>query len=391
MATVPDTGRWESLRSERTQWAVIGGLLVAVFLARAAIPDATTIGVSFLYLVPVLLAAFWLDARQAVLVGLFGAALYALGAPFGPEPFVPAAVVLRMALFCGIGYVVASLVERQRRLVLEVARQSAQIAELRVIREALVPPRPPELAGMDLASRYVPAEHDVAGDFFMVALGPGGTTILVIGDAMGHGVEPARRTAFVRASLSTFIPFTAEPDRLLQMANQALYERADESGAFVTAACVAIGPDRRSMSWALAGHHPPMWLDWGSELEGAHGGIPLGLEPDLGCRTSSAELPPGSGVLLFTDGVLEARAPGGADSAEDGTFGSRRLSRQLMDLRGASPDAVVDEVRSAAESFSGGRLADDLCLLAVRTGVDDLGSARAPAAPVGARAHRAAG
>ena len=371
MATVPDTGRWESLRSERTQWAVIGGLLVAVFLARAAIPDATTIGVSFLYLVPVLLAAFWLDARQAVLVGLFGAALYAFGAALGPDRFVPAAVVLRMALFCGIGYVVASLVERQRRLVIEVSRQSAQIAELRVIREALVPPRPPELAGMELASRYVPAEHDVAGDFFMVALGPGGTTILVIGDAMGHGVEPARRAAFVRASLSTFIPFSAEPDRLLQMANQALYERADESGAFVTAACVAIGPDRRSMSWALAGHHPPMWLDRGSELEGAHGGIPLGLEPDLTCRPSSAELAPGSGVLLFTDGVVEARAEHGGDTDEEARFGSVRLSRRLVDMRGESAETVVESVRSAAQGFAGGHLADDLCLLAVRTGLGE--------------------
>lgn len=368
MEAVGTAGAARGPESERTRWAVIGVLLVAVFVARATIPDASTIGISFLYLVPVLLAAFWLDARRAVLAGLVGAALYALGAPLGPERFVLAAVVLRLALFCGIGYVVALLVERQRRLVLEVVRQSAQIAELRVIREALVPPRPPELAGMDLASRYVPAEHDVAGDFFMVALGPGGTTVLVIGDVMGHGVEPARRAAFVRASLSTFIPFTAEPDRLLQMANRALYERADESGAFVTAACVTIGPDRRSMSWALAGHHPPMWLDRGSDLEGARGGIPLGLEPDLGCRASSAELPPGSGVLLFTDGVVEARPADGADSAEAAVFGSRRLSRRLMDLRGASSDAVVDEVRSAAESFSGGRLTDDICLLAVRTG-----------------------
>jgi serine phosphatase RsbU (regulator of sigma subunit) len=342
-------------------------LLLAAFAIALATVDAQVIGLSYLYLVPTLVAAYWLGRRAALAVGAVGAALYALGTAIGGEAVVPVAVLLRLVAFCGVGYLFARVLDRARRLARAVERQSSQLGELRVIREALVPPAPPMPPGMDLASCYVPAEHGVGGDFYVVSPAPDGTTMVAIGDVMGKGLEAARRAAFVRASLSTFMPFTAEPATVLELANRELVERGRSPEAFVTAACVAIRARERSMSWALAGHPAPVWLDHGAPLEGGRAGVPLGVEDDLGCREASAGLPAGSGIVLFTDGVVEAHAEGTTAGASDALFGTERLARRLADLRGASAETIVEGVRTAAENFSGGRLVDDLCIVAVRT------------------------
>ena len=93
--------------------------------------------------------------------------------------------------------------------------------------------------------------------------------------------------------------------------------------------------------------------------------MPLGLEADVDCCVSHSELTPGHGVVLFTDGLLEAREPSDGN-AKRGQFGSERVAGLLAQLRGADVSRVVRELRSAAEGFAGGALTDDLCIVAVQ-------------------------
>lgn len=122
------------------------------------------------------------------------------------------------------------------------------------------------------------------------------------------------------------------------------------------------------MSWALAGHPAPLRLDDGSSLGVLRPGLPLGVELDLDAERSSAALTPDWGVLLFTDGLAEARPP--ADGNGASTNGAELFAPHIVDalrrLGGASPRQVVRELRASAEKFSGGALPDDLCMLAVR-------------------------
>ena len=109
---------------------------------------------------------------------------------------------------------------------------------------------------------------------------------------------------------ATTAPFSDDPARLLSWANTALAERAEDAFEFVTVGCVTVSPPDRMLRYAYAGHPPMLWLDTGEELSGGRS-PPLGLPPEeWACTPAAHDLTPGTGVLLYTDGVTEARHNG---------------------------------------------------------------------------------
>jgi serine phosphatase RsbU (regulator of sigma subunit) len=217
----------------------------------------------------------------------------------------------------------------------------------------------PQRPGLELAAAFVPAAERVSGDFYLVAEGPQDATVLVVGDVVGHGLAAARRAAFLRTAFAVTAPFSDDPCRLLSWANAALIERAGASADFVTAACVSYLPRERCLRWAYAGHPPALWLDDGQELVAPQQGTPLGLAHDTGCVEGSRRAPPSAGVLLYTDGLTEARR-------DEKFFGLHGVTTALGGLRRPSPTEAVDILRTSVAEFSSGPLADDLCLLAAR-------------------------
>jgi serine phosphatase RsbU (regulator of sigma subunit) len=235
-----------------------------------------------------------------------------------------------------------------------------ELQDLRAIRDALTPPELPGRPGLDVAARYLPAAERVGGDFYLVAAGPRDCTALVVGDVVGHGLIAARRAAFVRTVFVATAPFSDDPAQLLSWVNTALIERAGTSFDFVTAACLTYEPEERRLRWAYAGHPPALRLDDGAELAASAQGAPLGLYDDPGGAEGSQELAPGDGVLLYTDGLTEARDDGGQLLGEDA------VADALRELRDASAAVTVDTLSAKAARFAGGELRDDLCLLAAR-------------------------
>jgi PAS domain S-box-containing protein len=247
-----------------------------------------------------------------------------------------------------------------------IARQDQELSELRALQAALTPAAIPVRPHLELASRFVPAEDGVAGDFHLVTGGPDDSTIFVVGDVMGHGLSAARRATFVRTAVATFARFTDDPLRLLEMANHSLIERAGTDAAFVTAVCATYRPDTGRLRWAAAGHPAPLWLDTGGPLgELERIGLPLGIAIDLGGTAAEVEFPAGRGVLLHTDGLPEARAAGGP-RADAPQLGDERVGELLRGLPGESPDRIVEGLYAATMRHTGGQPADDLCLVAAR-------------------------
>jgi sigma-B regulation protein RsbU (phosphoserine phosphatase) len=366
------------MRLERLGWdarrgTVVLALLGAIFALRAAVGDPI-LGLGFLYLGPTLLAGIWFGRAASVLIGVIGAGLFFLGAFIRPQEQLLAAGFFRLVVFCSVGYAFADLVGRQTRLSAELALQERELAELRALQTALIPPEVPERPAIDLATCFVPAGGDVAGDFFVVAEGPEEATVVVVGDVVGKGLEAARRAAFVRAALAAFAPYNDDPCRLLELANAVLVERAGTSEDFVTAACVVFRPQDRAIAYALAGHPPPILLEGGEHLNGIDPGLPLGLGRRVECTRAERRLAAGAGVLLFTDGLTEARRPlddalpsGDTDERPlPELFGDERIAAVLAKHRGEDLREVVDALRRAAERFTGGGLDDDLCMVAVR-------------------------
>ena len=235
-----------------------------------------------------------------------------------------------------------------------------ELEDLRAIRDALTPPKLPRRPGLELAAAFLPASAErVSGDFYLVAEGPQGSTVLVVGDVVGHGLQAARRAAFIRTTFAATAPFSDDPCRLLSWANTALIERAGVSAEFVTAACVTFLPSKQVLRWAYAGHPPALWLDDGHELIASRQGTALGLGPDPGFVEGSQRATVGGGVLLYTDGLTEARHDGQM-------FGLDGVSAALGGLHRPSPTEAVAVLRARVADFAYGTLTDDLCLLAAR-------------------------
>ncbi len=247
---------------------------------------------------------------------------------------------------------------------LAVLRERLEVAEveledLRAIRDALTPPELPQRPGLELAAAFLPAAERVSGDFYLVAEGPQDSTVLVVGDVVGHGLQAGRRAAFVRTVFAATAPFSDDPCRLLSWANTALIERAGTSNEFVTAACVTYLPSEQLLRWAYAGPPPALWLADGRELIAPKQGALLGVSADLGCLDGSRRSTAGAGVLLYTDGLTEARHDGKQ-------FGLDGVSAALGGLHKPSPTEAVAILRARVADFAYGTLTDDLCLLAAR-------------------------
>ena len=351
----------------RDAWRAI---LVAALVAAIFVFKLFVVEPGPLYLIPVLLAAIWFGPHVGVGLGVGCGVLFGLGNELNPgdggmeesEVLVPG--LIRAALYGVSGAIVGSLSRSRTRLEERVADAERELAEIRTIQRALAPPKPPVRPGLELATCYLPAEHGVAGDFYFVGAGSDGGTVVAIGDVAGRGLEAAKRAWFVRTVLASSAEITPDPSQLLELANYSLIEESGPSSMFVTAACVVFLPGGRTIRWATAGHDSPVVLDEGTSPPDEGRGLPLGIESTVGCTTSSFDLDPGSGLLLFTDGLTEARRNGGGPVS---LFGPERVGALVSKLAGEPPERIVDRLRSEAEDFAGGSLNDDLCLVAART------------------------
>lgn len=235
-----------------------------------------------------------------------------------------------------------------------------ELEDLRAIRDALTPPDLPHRPGLELAAAFLPAAAEqVSGDFYLVAEGPQDATVLVVGDVVGHGLPAGRRAAFVRTTFAATAPFSDDPSQLLAWAHVALTERSGASGEFVTVACVTYLPGERLLRWAYAGHPPALWLDDGTPLLAAKQGTPLGVGDGPEALEGSRRVKPHEGVLIYTDGLTEARR--GSD-----LLGVDAVSATLAGLSTASPSEAIAVLRAQVAAFAYGGLTDDLCLLAAR-------------------------
>ena len=337
--------------------AIVIGLFAVLFAVRFVLDDPTYIGVTFLLVLPTVLAALWFGVRGGLAVAVTSSVAFFVAERLDPTADVELhtvvwASVVRLGGLALAGVLVARLFERQLVLVRE-------LDELEAVRDALRPavlaPRP----ALELASHYVPAQQGVGGDFFLAVEGPRGSTVLAVGDVVGKGVTAARRAVFVRTSLVTSAPFEDDPARLLRLANAALIDRAGTSVDYVTAVCVVHRPADGTLAWAIAGHPPPLLLDDGSPLDAVGAGQPLGLEVELEVASTTAPLAADGGVLLYSDGILDAR-DGSAQR-----FGEERLQSLVASYGGSSATSVVEHLRVALADYSP-VAGDDVCLLAAR-------------------------
>lgn len=255
----------------------------------------------------------------------------------------------------------------------------------RSLQSALLPPALPEIAGLGLAARYRVAEADVeiGGDFYDVMEVADGVWGVVVGDVCGRGPDAAALTGLVRHSVRTAVVRERHPSRVLGQTNRAVLSQVDDS-RFCTAAYLRVqlsdglGPIR--VTACSAGHPRPVLVRRGGGTEVLDcAGLLLGVEADARLRDVEVELHPGDALVLYTDGVTEARR--GLD-----LFGEDRLLVTLDALAGRSAAEIAVGVDNAVRAFHDATTTDDVAIVVLaNTGPE----ASEPVAPGGATARRA--
>lgn len=255
-----------------------------------------------------------------------------------------------------------------REVALEVALQhSAERAELaQTLQESLLPPRLPEICGLQVAARYVAGGTgaDVLGDFFDVFRSVRGSWGMVVGDVCGKGVMAARSTALARHTLRAAAHRETRPSLILAALNQALMEWLTDDPLFLTAIYATVRPTCAGASVQISSAGHPQALvhraDGRVQTFGRPGTL-LGILPDPELLDSRTLLRAGDGLILFTDGVTEARS-----HFDRELYGEDRLRHCIGALGEISAARMADEIQQAALAFSGGNPSDDTVALVLK-------------------------
>lgn len=237
----------------------------------------------------------------------------------------------------------------------------------RTLQHSLLPPKLPTIEGIDLARHYRPSGTgaEVGGDFYDVFELPDGRWLAVIGDVVGKGPAAAAVTGLARHTLRAAAMHEAAPSRMLGTLNDVLLaEDADPDRIIATVAAAALetrpgGHLRCTIS--SGGHVPPLIRRRDGTIETIYvSGVVLGVMEGCPLEDVVVDLEPGDVLLLYTDGVTEARAA-------DGSFmGGRGLRARLATAPADSSAALVAALGAEVDLFQGGRARDDVALLAFR-------------------------
>jgi phosphoserine phosphatase RsbU/P len=248
-------------------------------------------------------------------------------------------------------------------------RAESELRELAdTLQRNLLPSHLPDIPGVQLAARYRAGADGVfvGGDTYDVLPLPGGRWMVLIADVCGTGADAAAITSLTRHTARAAALTGAGPAAVLAAVNTALiHEQTAGPLRFVTACCLVIEPHAAGVNAqiSVAGHPLPLLRDVeGAVTEIGAPGKPLGIEARAGYGELGAELSTGSTLVLYTDGVTEAR-----DDAGD-QFDDEGLLRVLGGHDCLTAAGTVAAVHAAVEAhLSGSRHgADDLAVLALR-------------------------
>jgi PAS domain S-box-containing protein len=235
----------------------------------------------------------------------------------------------------------------------------------RSLQEALLPPALPMIDGVALAARYDVAEADVAigGDFYdVMPVGPSAWGV-VVGDVCGRGPDAAALTGLVRHTLRTAVVREQVPSQVLRQTNQAMLQQIDDA-SFCTAAYVRIEvaqpPNGQvQISVSSAGHPRPVLVRADGRVEVLDcAGTLLGVVSEPTLHDVHTELGPGDAVVLYTDGLTEARR--GSD-----LFGETRLVEALGTVAGRRAEEMASVLEAAVADFRRSA-SDDTAILVVQ-------------------------
>jgi phosphoserine phosphatase RsbU/P len=238
----------------------------------------------------------------------------------------------------------------------QVALERRELDEARRIQRKLLPAAMPTLDGWELAVSWQPASG-VGGDCFDAIPFGSSRLGLSIADVVGKGIPAALLMSNLQASVRAFATNTTEPAELCQQVNRILCGHIAE-GRFISFFYCIVDSDDATLTFANAGHYPPILIRADGSVERlATGGPVLGVFPDGTYEQGRVALRGGDRIVLYTDGIIDVC------NAADEDFGDSRLVELAVANRTCSAPALQARLANTVDAFSDGRFQDDATLI----------------------------
>ncbi|CAN5577415.1 SpoIIE family protein phosphatase [soil metagenome] len=248
---------------------------------------------------------------------------------------------------------------QQQNKELEAWRENLErdLAAARLTQQSLIPQKPPNLPGWEIAAEYRPVIQ-VGGDIYGWLRMPDRRTLFWIADATGHGAAAALLTTLAKLLFHHGSVEHVEPAKIMQAVN-ADFRSIFGARSFMTAMCVALDPESGRASVVGAGHPPLLITRQGAETELVPSNAPpLGLLEDSQFAETAIELRPGDGFLLYTDGLY-------GPWKEEGERWSPTRLQALLAQNESSAQGLLRKVVERVAPDAGSTLPDDLAVVAV--------------------------
>jgi sigma-B regulation protein RsbU (phosphoserine phosphatase) len=236
------------------------------------------------------------------------------------------------------------------------AHERRELEEALRIQRKLLPASLPQIDGCEIAASWQPASG-VGGDCFDV-IGFGRSRLaLSIADVVGKGIPAALLMSNLQAAVRAFATDAAQPGELCQQVNRILRGNIAE-GRFISFFYCTFDNELGVLTFANAGHYPPILIRGDGSVERlVPGGPVMGVFADPAYEQGRVPIGSGDRLLLFTDGITEAR------NSDDAEFGEERLIELAIENRACSAPALQARLADAVATFAGGAFQDDATLI----------------------------
>ncbi|HEX2950563.1 MAG TPA: PP2C family protein-serine/threonine phosphatase [Armatimonadota bacterium] len=364
------------LRGQREVMVLVDILLVTVwiFFTWGTGPDASGSPLFPAYFLIILTSALWFGVSGVLAVAALISVLY-LFITFqitGNDPYTLIDALYRQIIYLFLVAIAAGyFVDTHRREREQWTRSQVLLAQYQErfraaqeVYELLIPSHTPQIAGLDLASRWRPALQEGGGDFYDVVKPVPDRVAITIADVSGKHSRGAIKLPIFKAAFLATSQVWDDPADVLTHVNRIVYPLL-QPDMFISACVVVIDFTRQRLIFANAGQDPPIFIRERTRdiVPFETGGLLLGIDEHTTYQSEEIALEPGDTLCLYTDGITEARNPDGDE------FGVENLQARVQSAVavGLPAEGTAENIFDAvAQHVHGGARHDDMTLLVVR-------------------------
>ena len=364
------------LRGQRAVMVVADILLITswIYLTWNTGPGTSGSPLFPFYYIIIIISALWFGVSGLLSAASLITVLYLLVAYriSGNDPFALVDALYRQVTYIFLVSIAAGyLVDTHKREREQWTRSQVLLAQYQErfraaqeVYEVLIPSHAPQVAGLDLASRWRPALQEGGGDFYDVITPAPNRAMIVIADVSGKHSRGALKLPLFKAAFLACAQVWDDPAQVLEQVNRIVYPYL-QPDMFISACVASIDLEAHTLAFASAGQDPPLFVHEHTRetVRLDSSGIVLGVDKTASYTVARFDLEPGDTLCLYTDGITEARNP----DAEE--FGDDNLAARVQSAVaiGLPADGIAENIFEAVTQFVQGEARhDDMTLLVMR-------------------------